>query len=101
MLEAEMDDADMPSPRLPELVRWALRDTYDGSECWSAVSQALCTVERRVWTAWAKFVRKRGYQRRFRVPATDVILVVETGDVGAQLTSDEGLTLIIPSSQKG
>lgn len=97
MLEAEMDEAAMPSPQLPALVRRALRDTYDGSESWSAVSSVLCTAERRVWKTWAKFVRKRGHQRRFLVPGTDVTLAVDTCEMGALLSSDDGLTLVIPS----
>lgn len=98
MLEAEMDDAEMPSPRMPALVRRALRETYDGSDSWSTMSLALCTIERRGWKTWAKFVRKHGHRRRFLAPGTDVTLAVETGEIRPQLTSDDRLTLIIPAT---
>ena len=45
MLEAEMEDAEKPSPRVPTIVRRALRDTYDGSEGWNEVSRNLCVLD--------------------------------------------------------
>lgn len=98
MVEAELDEAEMPSPRMPAALRRALRDTYDGSESWNEASQVLCTLQPPTWRTWRKFFRRRGHGRGFLVPGSDVTITVDADAAGARLTSHPELTLVIPSS---
>ncbi len=98
MLEAGMDDAEKPSPRIPPVIRRALRDTYDGSESWTRAAQVLCALAPSVWKTWRKYLRRKGYERGFLVPGGEVVLRFDTEATSTRLISGDDLSLVVSES---